>query len=80
MLMMWLLLTRSTWLSSLVTTSLSQDSYLTLPCLFARSSFPHLPPLLIMWLSQMLLLPSHCPATKFLPAGGHWVWDAKAAP
>ena len=41
MLMMWLLLTRSTWLSSLITTSLSQDSYLNQPCLIVRPTFPH---------------------------------------
>jgi hypothetical protein len=53
-LMMWLLLTRSTCLSSLINTSLSQDSYLTQPCLLARPTFPHLPPL-PMQLSPMLL-------------------------
>ena len=47
MLMMWLLLTRSTWLSSLIATSLCLDSYLTLTCLLAHSRFPHLPPLLM---------------------------------
>ena len=52
--MMWLLLTRNTWLSSLITISLSQDSYLTQPCLIAHPTFPYLPPLL-MQLALVLL-------------------------
>lgn len=64
MMMMWLLLTRSTWLSSSITTSLSQDSYLTRSCLLTLPTFPHLPPLL-MRLSPMLL-----PLFP-LPTGGH---------
>jgi hypothetical protein len=47
MLMMWFLLTRSTWLSSLITTLLNQDFYRTQPCLLARPTFPHPPPILL---------------------------------
>ena len=79
MLMMWLLLTKSTWLRFLITTSLSQYSYLTQPCLITPPTFPHLPPLL-MRPAPMLLLHIPQPTKTFLPAGSHWVWGAKGAP
>ena len=66
MLMMWLLLTRSTWLGSLITTSLSQDSYLTQECLLARPTFPNLPSLL-MQLSPMPLPLFPLPRYKVSP-------------
>ena len=62
MLMMCLLMTSSIWLSSLITTSLSQDSYLT--CLLAcptRSNF-----LALQMQLAMMLLPLFPPLGHFL--------------
>ena len=64
-LMVWLLLTRSRWLSSLITTSLSQDSYFTPPCLLTSPTFPHLPPLLMQLAPMLLPLFSPAPLQNF---------------